>query len=581
MSALELSYLVLLPLVPLLPLLVFVALWPKSSSALALRLAPWSALPGVLLALLPPAAIQVNLSWMLLGGSFGLDATGRVFVFLFALLWTSAGWYAQGYLKEDARRRRFWAFFLLAMSGNLGLPLALGLLDFYFFFALMSFSAYGLVVHDDSPFAQRAGRIYLYLVLFGEVLLFVALVLVVRAGGSLLLSDAGAAIAQAPERALILTLLVGGLGIKAGLVPLHVWLPLAHPAAPVPASAVLSGAMIKVGLLGLIRVLPLGTIALPGWSQALILMGLLMAFFGVAVGVVQTQPKVVLAYSSISQMGFPLIGLGLALARPELWPLLATAVALYALHHGLAKGALFLGVGMAGELAASGRRRWLTLGGLLLPALALAGAPLTSGALAKSALKPFVDVAPGFLAILLPLSLSLAAVGTTLLMARFFYVLWPDSRATHAPEARMWGGWALLAGGLVLCSLGVLPVGAVPAAQHGSPAQLWAMVWPVATGLVLALGVWQRTRSTRVAEPIIPPGDLLLALEGGLSPLLRLVAHLRPDSRQRGWRLRPPPGYWWHNLALLLSLREAEQAMRRLSVAGVLFLLILLLLMIL
>lgn len=581
MTALDYLYIVLLPLAPLGPLLLFAALWSRRTGSWALRLAPWAPLPALLLSLLPAAPVQFHLSWFLLGGSFGVDETGRVFLFLFALLWLAAGVYARGYLHKDTHQRRFWAFFLLAASGNLGLPLALGLLDFYLFFALMSFSAYGLVVHEGSAFALRAGRVYLYLVLLGEVLLFVALVLVVRSGGSLLLVEAAAATAYAAERDLILVLLVAGFGIKAGMVPLHVWLPLAHPAAPVPASAVLSGAMIKAGLLGLMRMLPMGEIALLGWSQALISAGLLMAFFGVVMGLMQTQAKIVLAYSSISQMGFPLMGIGLALAEPTLWPWLGAAVALYALHHGLAKGALFLGVGMAPELTARGARRWLVLGGLLLPALALAGAPLTSGALAKGALKPFVIAAPGVLAGVLPLLLSLAAIGTTLLMARFLVVLWPQESSAHEIDARMWCGWGLLIAGLLVCSAGILPfVGdGEPAAM--SPGKFWAAFWPVGVGVLLAVLIWRRPGRARRTAPLVPPGDLLVPLERALAPLAEFFARLQPLLRQRGPRLRPPPGHWWHNLAVLLSLREAEQAMRRLSVAGVLFLLILLLLLIL
>lgn len=569
----------LLPLTVLLPLVLFAALWWRWTEGPALRLAPYAALPGLLLAVLPGEDASFVVPWLLLGGHLGLDALGRVFLFLIALLWLGAGIHARGYLAQDARKRRFFAFFLLAMSGNLGLPLALDLLDFYFFFALMSFSAYGLVVHEGSSFALRAGRVYLYLVMLGEVLLFVALVLIAWESDSLLLADAGAALARSPAPDLILLLLVAGFGIKAGLVPLHVWLPLAHPAAPVPASAVLSGAMIKAGLLGLLRLLPLGLVAWPDWAQVLVLAGLVMAFFGVLVGLTQTQPKTVLAYSSISQMGFPMLGLGLGLGQPAAWPLLGSAVALYALHHGLAKGALFLGVAMADGLRDRGPRQALTLAGLLLPALALAGAPLTSGALAKSALKPFAAGAPGFWPGWLPWLLSLAAVGTTLLMARFLYVLWPRGGAAHPPRAAMWGGWSLVLGALILCGAGLLPVmgpGAAP-----DDAKLWGLLWPLGAGILLAALMMRRFPWRERAEPLVPPGDLLVPLEALVVPITRWLARPWPLLAGNSPRLRPPPGFWWHNLALLLSLREAEAALRRLPVAGLAFVAILLLLLVL
>ncbi|MDT8443246.1 MAG: complex I subunit 5 family protein [Desulfuromonadales bacterium] len=579
MSLIALLHLVLLPLTPLLPLILYVGLWCRRGSAMAMRLAPWGPLPALLLALLPQSDVGLHVPWLLLGGNLGLDGTGRVFLLLIALLWLAAGLYARGYLAQDTRQRRFLGFFLLAMSGNLGLPIALNLLDFYFFFALMSFSAYGLVVHDGSPFALRAGRIYMYLVLLGEILLFVALVLAARAADSLVLADAAAAVAHAPERDLILLLLVAGFGIKAGMVPLHVWLPFAHPAAPIPASAVLSGAMIKAGLLGLMRFLPLGSIALPGWAHALIILGLIMIFFGVLVGLVQQQAKTVLAYSSISQMGFPIIGLGLGLAEPASWALLAPAVTLYALHHGLAKGALFLGVGLAPGLAGGGRRRWLVLAGLLLPSLALAGAPLTSGAMAKAALKPYVYAAPGFWPVVLPLLFSLAALGTTLLLARFLYVVWPRTADDHLQSPLMWIGWSLLALALVLCSAGLLPV--MGSVTTGYEVKLRDLLWPLSAGTLLATWVWLRSRSADGREPLVPPGDLLVTLEKGLTPLKRWTARLRSAFPHNRLRLQPPPGFWWHNLAVLQSLHVMEQSMRRLPVAGALFLVILLLLLLL
>ena len=99
-----------------------------------------------------------------------------------------------------------------------------------------------------------------------------------------------------------------------GLVPLHVWLPLAHPAAPMPASAVLSGAIIKAGVIGLIRFLPLDG-SLADWSAGLTSLGLVTAFYAVAVGITQANPKTVLAYSSVSQMGFVAAVLGAGLRR--------------------------------------------------------------------------------------------------------------------------------------------------------------------------------------------------------------------------------------------------------------------------
>lgn len=577
MSTFELIHLFLLLLVPLAPLLLLVGLCFNRLSRTFLRLAPWAALPGLILALLPLSAPHYAVPWLLIGGHLGLDETGRPFLFLFAVLWLAAGLYTHGYLAKDTGKRRFWIFFLLTMSGNLGLPLVQGVLAYYVCFALMSFSAYGLVVHDGSALARKAGRVYLYLVMTGEIFLFVGFVLAVHAAEATMLSEVAGALAAAPYKNLIIGLLLAGFGIKAGIVPLHVWLPLAHPAAPVPASAVLSGAMIKAGLLGLMRLLPLGEAVLPGWSHLLLLLGLIMAFFGILVGILQVRAKTVLAYSSISQMGFPLIGLGIGLAQPTSWPLLAPAVAFYAVHHGLAKGALFLGIGMVAK-AEAGRLvgRWPLLIGLMLPALALSGAPLTSGAPAKEGLKPFIGEAAPFWSASLPLLLALAAVGTTVIMARFLFVLRFDG-SQHRPTTAMWAGWLLTLAGVVLGAAAIIP----GYADHiHTAAPTWNQLWPVLVGATLAAVCWLSRAARSLADkPLIPAGDLIPALE-----YLTNSAGRSWRRQRRTFRNHRPDRQFCLSCRLAagskqLPWRKTEQTMRQLPIAGLLFVAILILLL--
>ena len=294
---------------PAIPFALGVALLLRIWQAALNRLSGWSALPALVVAVLVPSGTYGEFSWLLLTMRLGVDDTGRVFLFFTALLWLLAGVFGRSYLERDRNQARFFIFYLLSMSGNFGLILAQDMVSFYLFFALMSFASYGLVVHNGDAEALRAGRIYIYLVVLGEVMLFSALVMLYKITGSLNLSS----VSHAPSNEIIFALLFLGFGIKAGALPLHVWLPLAHPAAPTPASAVLSGAMIKAGLLGWLRFMALGQVASLEWGGLCILAGLLAAFFGVIVGVVQTNPKTVLAYSSISQMGFMTVGIGAGL----------------------------------------------------------------------------------------------------------------------------------------------------------------------------------------------------------------------------------------------------------------------------
>jgi formate hydrogenlyase subunit 3/multisubunit Na+/H+ antiporter MnhD subunit len=497
-------------LVPMVPLVVAALLSPPGAlRRLGTRLAPWTALPALLLALTAPPGEPYTVTWLLLGTFAGIDSTGRLFLLFTALVWTIAGVHARAYVKTAVHRYFF--FHLLALSGNLGLVVAQDLASFYLFFALMTFSAYGLVVHDRTLEAYRAGRVYVVMSVVGETLLLAAFLLAAATAPSLALADIRTAAADAPEGPLLLALLLAGFGIKAGAVPLHMWLPLAHPVAPTPASAVLSGCMIKAGLLGWLRFLPLGEAALPGWGQFVIALGVAAAFFGVIAGVTQRNPKTVLAYSSVSQMGIINVAVGIGLSDPGAWRFALPAIPIYAMHHGLAKSALFLGVSAASAVGPLGRR--LQRVGLFLPALALAGAPLTSGAIAKVALKDAAAIAPGAWAGWLDVALPLAAVGTTLLMARFLAIVSAGDR--HQARGVI-VPWAVAVAASTV-ALWIVPwwadLGTTPGVTW-RPSYVWSAAGPVLLGAGLTIGaVAMHRRHVLRAVPEIAPGDILVPLE--------------------------------------------------------------------
>ncbi len=451
--------------------------------------------------------MRLELPWLLLGMHFGVDATTSVFLALTLVLWLVAALFAAGYLAADPRRRRFWVFFAATFVGNLGLVLSRDGVSFYLFFALMTFAAYGLVVHAGDTAARRAGRIYIVLAVLGEASLLAGLMLAAAEASGLAIEQLRAAAAASAQRELIVALLVAGFGVKAGILGLHVWLPLAHPVAPTPASAVLSGAMIKAGLLGWLHFLPLGEVALPAWGAALAAAGLVAAFYGALVGVAQDDAKTVLAYSSVSQMGLMTVALGAALAAPALADAAIAAAAFYALHHGLAKGALFLGTGVA-----PGTRQPLLYAALLAPAFVLAGLPFTSGAAAKHALKAAL---PEWDAV--ALLVSLAAVGTTLLMVRFAVVAAKSGHRNNARTSRL----ALVA--WLACAAASLAAAWLPWA--GAPPPAWDDVWPAGAGAALAaLGAWRGAPWRRWR---VPPGDVLVPLAArghGLARALRAFA---------------------------------------------------------
>lgn len=506
----------LLLFTPLLPLLLaLVCCLPRLQSWLgyAALIAP---LPALLLSFMPVE--QLNLSALLLGSVWQTLPISKTFLTFTSLLWLFSALYGLGYLRKDPAAGRFWLLWLLTLTGNLGLLISADIISFYSFFALMTFAAYGLVIHQQDKAAMRAGRIYLIMALMGEMLLLVGLFLGSAATehSSLLSQDIAAAIAESPDAGLIVFCLFSGFGVKAGLPLLHFWLPLAHPVAPTPASAILSGAMIKAGLFAWISLLPLGYMQEPIWGLILIFVGLLAAFGAGLIGVMQASPKAVLAYSSISQMGIMTLSLGCLFILPDLTTMLLPVLAFYALHHALTKGALFLSVSF--KDAYQGIPVFLLGLGMLLPALSLVGL-FASGAQAKLLLKAQLhqDGLPGWL---IP-GLTLSAVATTGLMLRFLWLLWQQrSCQPEYADKRMQLGFAAtliasaLAPQLLAGPLHITPLYQQPDAYVG-------LLWVPA--ITLAIG-WLISRNGPAWR--LPQGDLVVVLERGIAALWQRLKQL-------------------------------------------------------
>jgi multicomponent Na+:H+ antiporter subunit A len=505
--------------------MLLACLWPRALNRMPsfLAFAPIPALAAVLLV--------ANDSPLILGSTrlhltFALDLPGALLLGVAALLWIASGAYASQYLQGRPNRGRFAVCWLTTLIGCLGVFLAADMVSFYFLLALLTLGACGLVIHRETPSAWRAGAIYIGLALLAEAFLLMAFVLLAAQipGDSLLIRDAAAALPTSPQRDLILALLIAGLGMKAGLVPFHFWMPLAYAAAPTPASAVLSGVVVKASILGMIRFLPLET-ALPDWGTALAAAGLFGAIYGVVIGITQRKPKVVLAYSSVSQMGFivAVIGMGMIAGDDRA----ALAAAFYAAHHVLVKGALFLSVGV---IAATGSRRlWPMLLPVAIIAVGLGGLPLTGGALAKIVVDgPLGDGTASKIA-------TLSAVGTTLLMLQFLRSL--AKTASQDPQATaaaglVWPWLATAAVSLVVPWTLYLAVASGTLPDPLAPAVLWKALWPVLLGAVLAIALWRWVRWM----PRVPEGDVVVAIDGGVQVAVAWgKAMERMDSDLRQW----------------------------------------------
>lgn len=467
----------LIPSAPLLAALVLLLFGQRAQHVLWL-----SASPALLIAALPPEVLQPDFLWP--AASWGLETMlQRGLLGGSALLWLCAGLFSLSRLREDPRRLAYQQFWLLSLSGNLLWLIAGDALSFYVGFSLMSLAAYGLIVHERTTPSRQAARLYLQIAMTGELLLFTGMMLAWHeSGGSFLFATWREAQFSSPT----LLCLIIGLGLKAGFWPLHVWLPLAHPVAPAGASAVLSGAMIKAGIAGLWLMLPTQSVLLQQWSLPLLWLGLTGLFYGAMLGLLRRDTKEALAFSSVSQMGYLLLITAMAWHEPEMRPVLMTVVTLYAVHHGFAKGSLFMAAELLktawpGHMAA----RLALSAGLLLPALAIGGFPFTSGAAVKTALKDQLE--PAGLEHY-SLVLQFGAIASTLIMLRVLWTL--RSLATSAPDATpsrfRLTGWAIPASASVL--LPVLNPTMRDALMDSLPLyRLLNLTWPVLLAVALAL----------------------------------------------------------------------------------------------
>jgi formate hydrogenlyase subunit 3/multisubunit Na+/H+ antiporter MnhD subunit len=491
-----------LALAVLAPLALLAALLAPGATGVVRRLLPLASVPAGLAALGPGDGLALPAA--LLGARLALDDVGRAVLLLIGLAWSAAGWFAAD--RIDGHFRRFAAFWLATLAGSVLAALAADLATFYAGYVAMTLAAWGLVVHEGDAAARRAARVYLVLALAGEGLLLAGLLMVGARVGNAALAELPAAL-QGGEAALAGGLMLAGFGVKLAIVPLHVWLPLAHPVAPVPASAILSGVLVKAGLLGALRTVPAAPFAEAPAVTLLLVLGLATAVHGAAMGLAQARLKTVLAYSTVSQLGLLTLALALALGpgAERGGPL----VVLLVLHHGLNKAALFLAAGCA-----PGATRWRLLL-LALPALSIAGVPPSTGELAKAALKHALEdsAVAGWAASWLVLSSLL----TALLMLHVFDV----ARRTppHGAPPPVHPAWCVSV--LLGATVPWLQAARDGLARWPGVADAASALWPAALAVVLALA-WRRL-GPRASSIRIPEGDLIVPAEAAVRALGRLA----------------------------------------------------------
>ena len=359
---------------------------------------------GCLLGLIPTFRVLLGgppeslcFAWDEAHGPFrvGLDGLSAFFLVPVLGLAVLAAVYGADYLLAYRRQKPLggaWFFFNLFVAGMVGVVIARTVLLFLVAWEVMSLSAYCLVTFEhEKEETRRAGWVYLVATHLGVAFLFAAFLLLGRHAGSLDFEDFRRAPALAAGGSgLVFALALVGFGAKAGFVPLHVWLPEAHPAAPSHVSALMSGVMIKMGIYGLLRVVTfLGQPAV-WWGPTLAVIGLSTALVGISLALYQRDLKRALAYSSIENMGLITLALGagfwgLASGHPAVAALGFAGALLHVWNHALMKGLMFLAAGSV--MHGTGSRDLERLGGLM-KRMPWTGTLMVIGAVALAALPP-------------------------------------------------------------------------------------------------------------------------------------------------------------------------------------------------
>ncbi|HVZ52632.1 MAG TPA: hydrogenase 4 subunit B [Pseudolabrys sp.] len=373
--------------------------------------------------------LPLGLPW--LGAHFRIDALSAFFLLVINLGGVAASLYALGYGRHEHFPQRVLPFYPAYLAAMNLVVLAGDAFSFLVSWEFMSLSSWALVIsHHEERENLRAGFVYLLMASFGTLALLFAFGLLAGASGNYTFEAMRAAHPSAGLAALVLVLALTGAGSKAGIVPLHAWLPLAHPAAPSHVSGLMSGVMTKVAIYGFVRIV-FDLIGAPDWwwSLPVLFIGGATAAMGVLYALMQRDLKRVLAYSTIENIGIIFSALGLALAFKAsgmtfVAALAFTAALLHVFNHSLFKNLLFCGAGAV--LVATGERDMEKLGGLIhrMPQTAFV---FLVGAVAISALPPlngFVSEWLTFQAILLSpqlpswgLKLMVPAVGALLALS--------------------------------------------------------------------------------------------------------------------------------------------------------------------
>ena len=329
-----------------------------------------------------------------MGLSFTVDGFRVLYAAIACFMWMCTSIFSDEYFAHYRNRNRYYLFQLLTLGATTGIFLSADLYTTFIFFEIMSISSYVWVAHDETAPSMRAAATYLAVAIIGGLTLLMGLFLLYSQTGTLQISELYEACHGKNVYPACLCMLVG-FGAKAGAFPLQIWLPKAHPVAPAPASALLSGILTKTGIFGVLVISCQILLHDPLWGAFILVIGLITMFLGALLAVFSVDFKRTLACSSVSQIGFILIGVAMQGLLGEHNEIAIRGTVLHMVNHSLFKLVLFMVAGVIymnlhklnlNDIRGFGRKKPLLKFIYLMGALGIGGIPLWSGYISKTLL---------------------------------------------------------------------------------------------------------------------------------------------------------------------------------------------------
>ncbi len=332
-----------------------------------------------------------------------LDGFRVIYGIICAFMWTMTSIFSHEYFHHYRNRNRYYFFLLLTFAGTMGVFLSGDLFTTFIFFEIMSTASYMMVIHDEKPQAMRAGDTYLAIGVLGGMVMLMGLFLLYHAIGTLRISEIHDKVLQWTNNgqnaknvryiwASALCMLFG-FGAKSGMFPVHIWLPKAHPVAPAPASALLSGILTKSGVFGILIITSQIFFGNSVWGNFILAIGTITMFLGAFLALFSVDLKRTLACSSMSQIGFILVACGMQAIMPGHIDFAARGALLHMVNHSVFKLILFMCAGVVymnlhklnlNDIRGFGRGKWFLNIAFLMGYIGIAGVPFWSGYVSKT-----------------------------------------------------------------------------------------------------------------------------------------------------------------------------------------------------